>query len=210
MASSTRRSIGDRLFCFRPSPISRACASPIPTRPRARRRSARWSKPGAKSPAAELTVLTPTGLAAITLALMTATKAGDHVLVSDSAYQPTRIFCDGVLKRFGVETQYYDPRLGAGIADLIRENTSAILTESPGSLSMEVQDVPAIAEAAQGARRLPHPRQHLGDAAVFPAARPWRRSQYRGRHEISLRPRRSHAWARLRQHGLGEAAARDL
>ena len=98
---------------------------------------------------AELTVLTPTGLAAITLALMTATKAGDHVLVSDSAYQPTRIFCDGVLKRFGVETQYYDPRLGAGIADLIRENTSAILAESPGSLSMEVQDVPAIAEAAK-------------------------------------------------------------
>ena len=98
---------------------------------------------------AELTVLTPTGLAAITLALMTATRAGDHVLVSDSAYQPTRIFCDGVLKRFGVETQYYDPRLGAGIADLIRENTSAILAESPGSLSMEVQDVPAIAEAAK-------------------------------------------------------------
>ncbi|MGA8169886.1 MAG: cystathionine beta-lyase [Methylocystis sp.] len=97
---------------------------------------------------AALTVLTPTGLAAITLALMTATKAGDHVLVSDSAYQPTRIFCDGVLKRFGVETQFYDPRLGAGVGALMRDNTSAILAESPGSLSMEVQDVPAIAEAA--------------------------------------------------------------
>ncbi len=97
---------------------------------------------------AELAVLAPSGLAAITLALMTATKAGDHLLVSDSAYQPTRIFCDGVLKRFGVETQYYDPRLGASVADLMRENTSAILTESPGSLTMEIQDVPAIVIAA--------------------------------------------------------------
>jgi cysteine-S-conjugate beta-lyase len=97
---------------------------------------------------AELSVATPSGLAAITLALMTAAKAGDHVLVTDSAYQPTRIFCEGVLKRFGVETQYYDPRIGAGIAALIRPNTSAILVESPGSLSMEIQDVPAIAKAA--------------------------------------------------------------
>ena len=98
---------------------------------------------------AELTVLAPSGLAAITLALMTATKSGDHVLISDSAYQPTRIFCDGVLKRFGVETQYYDPRLGAGVAALMRPTTTAILAESPGSLSMEVQDVPAIAAAAR-------------------------------------------------------------
>ena len=98
---------------------------------------------------AELSVLAPSGLAAIGLALMTATKAGDHLLVSDSAYFPTRIFCDGVLKRFGVETQYYDPRLGAGVAALMRENTTAILAESPGSLSMEIQDVPAIAAAAR-------------------------------------------------------------
>lgn len=97
---------------------------------------------------AKTTVLAPSGLAAIALALMTATKAGDHLLVTDSAYGPTRIFCDGVLKRFGVETQYYDPRLGAGVAALMRENTSAILAESPGSLTMEVQDVPAIAAAA--------------------------------------------------------------
>ncbi|ARN82949.1 cystathionine beta-lyase [Methylocystis bryophila] len=97
---------------------------------------------------ATTTVLAPSGLAAIALALMTATKAGDHLLVTDSAYGPTRIFCDGVLKRFGVETQYYDPRLGAGVGALMRENTSAILAESPGSLTMEVQDVPAIAAAA--------------------------------------------------------------
>jgi len=98
---------------------------------------------------ADTTVLTSSGLAAIAIALMTATKAGDHLLVSDSAYGPTRIFCDGVLKRFGVETQYYDPRLGADIAALMRENTGAVLCESPGSLSMEVQDVPAIAQAAK-------------------------------------------------------------
>ena len=97
---------------------------------------------------AKTTVLTPSGLAAIALALMTATKAGDHLLVTNSAYGPTRIFCNGVLKRFGVETEYYDPRLRAGVAALMRENTSAILTESPGSLTMEVQDLPAIAQAA--------------------------------------------------------------
>jgi cystathionine beta-lyase len=97
---------------------------------------------------ADLTVLTPSGLAGVDLALMTAAKAGDHLLVTDSAYQPTRIFCEGVLKRFGVETQYYDPRLGAGVGALMRENTCAILAESPGSLSIEIQDVPAIAREA--------------------------------------------------------------
>jgi cystathionine beta-lyase len=98
---------------------------------------------------ARTTVLVPSGLAAITLALMTATKAGDHLLVTDSAYGPTRMFCDGLLERFGVETQYYDPRLGAGVAALMRDNTTAVLTESPGSLTMEIQDVPAIAAVAK-------------------------------------------------------------
>lgn len=94
------------------------------------------------------TVLVPSGLAAIALALMTATRAGAHLLIVDSAYQPTRMFCDGVLKRFGVTTEYYDPHIGAGIAALIRHETTAVLVESPGSQSMEIQDVPAIAEAA--------------------------------------------------------------
>ena len=98
---------------------------------------------------AETTVLAPTGLAAITLALMTALKAGDHLLVTDSAYGPTRHFCDTVLKRFGVETQYYDPYVGAGIAGLMRANTTAVLVEAPGSQSFEMQDVPAIAEVAR-------------------------------------------------------------
>jgi cysteine-S-conjugate beta-lyase len=94
------------------------------------------------------TVLVPSGLAAISLALLTATKAGAHLLVSDSAYSPARAFCDGFLARFGVTTEYYDPLIGAGIAGLIRPETTAILVESPGSQSMEVQDVPAIAAAA--------------------------------------------------------------
>lgn len=97
---------------------------------------------------AELTVLAPSGLAACGLALMTATKSGDHALIVDSAYQPTRTFCNTVLTRFGVEVQYYDPQIGAGVEALMRPNTTAILTESPGSLSMEIQDVPAIAAVA--------------------------------------------------------------
>jgi cystathionine beta-lyase len=94
------------------------------------------------------TVLVPTGMAAIALALLSAVGAGDHLLMTDSAYQPARIFCDGMLKRMGVETSYYDPRLGAGIASLFRANTKAVFVESPGSQSLEVQDVPAIAEVA--------------------------------------------------------------
>jgi cystathionine beta-lyase len=95
------------------------------------------------------TVLTPSGLAAVALALMSCLKAGDHLLVTDSVYGPTRIFCDTVLKRFGVETEYYDPLLGEGIAALMRPNTAAVLTEAPGSQSFEMQDVPAIAAAAR-------------------------------------------------------------
>jgi cystathionine beta-lyase len=94
------------------------------------------------------TVLAPSGLAAITLALMTALKSGDHLLVTDSAYYPTRHFCESVLARMGVETTYYDPLLGAGIESLIRDTTTTILVEAPGSQSFEVQDVPAIAEVA--------------------------------------------------------------
>ncbi len=94
------------------------------------------------------TVLVPTGLAAIALALLSAVGAGDHLLVTDSGYQPARRFCDGMLRRMGVDTTYYDPRAGAGIASLFRSNTKAVFIESPGSQSLEVQDVPAIAEVA--------------------------------------------------------------
>lgn len=92
--------------------------------------------------------LLPSGLAAISFALLSALRAGDHVLVTDSAYGPTRKFCDTVLSRYGIETSYYDPLIGAGIAALMRTNTRAVFVEAPGSQSFEMQDVPAIAEAA--------------------------------------------------------------
>lgn len=94
------------------------------------------------------TQLVPSGLAAITVALLSCVKAGDDVLVSDSAYEPGRTFSDGFLTRMGVGVRYYDPRIGSGLADLMRPNTTAVLAESPGSLTFEVQDIPALAEAA--------------------------------------------------------------
>ena len=90
----------------------------------------------------------PSGLAAITLALLGTTRAGDHVLVTDAVYGPTRRFCDNQLKRFGVEVSYYDPLAGTAIERQFKSNTRVVFTESPGSLTFEVQDVPAIAEVA--------------------------------------------------------------
>lgn len=94
------------------------------------------------------TKLAPSGLGAIALALQSCLSAGDHLLVTDSVYGPTRRFCETVLKRFGVETTYYDPLIGADIAALFRDNTRAVFTEAPGSLTFEMQDIPAIAEVA--------------------------------------------------------------
>jgi cystathionine beta-lyase len=93
--------------------------------------------------------LAPSGLSACTLALLTVAEAGGEILVTDSVYRPTRKFCEQTLKRFGVATRYYDPRAGAAIGDIITERTRAIFLESPGSLTFEIQDVPAIAAAAQ-------------------------------------------------------------
>ncbi|VWC76280.1 Cystathionine beta-lyase [Burkholderia lata] len=95
------------------------------------------------------TVLSPTGLGSVALALLTTTKAGDHILVPDSVYRPTRVFCNGLLARYGVETSYYDPLVGAGIEELIKPNTSTIFIESPGSRSMDIQDVPSIVGVAK-------------------------------------------------------------
>ena len=97
------------------------------------------------------TVLCPSGLSAISLALMAVLGAGDEVLLSDSVYGPTRRFSDGVLKRMGISVRYYDPRVGANIASLFSDKTRAVFVESPGSLSFEVQDLPAIAKAAHAA-----------------------------------------------------------
>ncbi|HYP11315.1 MAG TPA: cystathionine beta-lyase [Xanthobacteraceae bacterium] len=91
--------------------------------------------------------LLPSGLAAISTAFLAVVHAGDHVLVTDSAYGPTRVFCDQILTRLGVTVSYYDPLIGAGVAELIRSNTRVVYLESPGSLSFEMQDTAAIAEA---------------------------------------------------------------
>jgi cystathionine beta-lyase len=92
--------------------------------------------------------LLPSGLAAISAALLAVVHAGDHILVTDSAYQPTRNFCEQVLKRLGVTTTYFDPVIGAAIADLFQPNTRLVYLESPGSLTFEMQDTAVIAKAA--------------------------------------------------------------
>jgi cystathionine beta-lyase len=109
-----------------------------------------------EGPRCEAVALLPSGLAAISIALLSVVRAGDHVLVSDSVYGPTRKFCNDLLPRYGVSVTYYDPVIGAGIETLMRSNTTAVFVESPGSLSFEVQDVPAIAAVA-----------HARDAAVL-------------------------------------------
>lgn len=95
------------------------------------------------------TKVVSSGLAAITTALLSFVKSGDHILVADSVYRPTRLFCDGLLGKFGVETTYYDPLVGAGIEALVRPNTRLIYTECPGSQTMDMQDIPAICEVAR-------------------------------------------------------------
>jgi cystathionine beta-lyase len=92
--------------------------------------------------------LLPSGLAAISTALFAVAGSGDHVLITDSVYKPTRVFCDGLFRRMGVTTTYYDPLIGAGIAELIKPNTRVVFVEAPGSQSFEMQDIPAIAKAA--------------------------------------------------------------
>lgn len=100
-------------------------------------------------PGAAGTRLFPSGVAAIAAALMSVLSPGDELLMVDSTYAPSRIFCDGVLKRMGITTRYYDPLIGEAIETLIGANTRAIFLESPGSLSFEVQDVPAICAVAK-------------------------------------------------------------
>ena len=92
--------------------------------------------------------LAPSGLSAITTTLLAVLNAGDHLLVCDNAYRPSRNFCSGLLARYGVETTYFDPLVGAGIAGLFRPTTKAVLVEAPGSQSFEMPDIPAIATVA--------------------------------------------------------------
>ena len=91
----------------------------------------------------------PCGTAAITASLLSFLSAGDHLLMVDSVYEPTREFCQGTLARMGIDVSYYDPMIGKRISSLVQDNTKVIFLESPGSLTMEVQDVPSIVEAAK-------------------------------------------------------------
>lgn len=92
--------------------------------------------------------LFPSGMAAVSAAILSVLKAGDHLLMSDNVYEPSKIFAKSMLKRFGVETTYFDPLAGTNIAREFKENTKAVFLESPGSLTFEVQDIPAISKVA--------------------------------------------------------------
>ncbi|WP_373941007.1 cystathionine beta-lyase [Vibrio chagasii] len=92
--------------------------------------------------------LYPCGTAAISNAILSFVETGDHILMVDTCYEPTRDFCDTIMKKMGVETTYYEPTIGEGIKELIKPNTKVLFTESPGSITMEVQDVPTLARIA--------------------------------------------------------------
>lgn len=95
------------------------------------------------------TIAVPSGLAAVTVSLLAFLSSGDHILITDSVYHPTRHFAETMLKRQGVEVEYYDPLIGAGIEALMKPNTRVVFTESPASHTFEIQDIPAIAKAAK-------------------------------------------------------------
>ena len=95
------------------------------------------------------TIVVPSGLAAVTVPLLAFLKAGDHLLIVDSVYGPTRRFADTMLVRLGIEVEYYDPHIGAGIASILKPNTRVVFTESPGSNTFEVQDIPAISKVSK-------------------------------------------------------------
>ncbi|MGL6020228.1 MAG: cystathionine beta-lyase [Gibbsiella quercinecans] len=94
-------------------------------------------------------VLYPCGAAAVSNAILSFVSAGDHVLVTGSAYEPTQDFCTHILGRMNVSTTYFDPLIGAAIGDLVQPNTRVVFLESPGSITMEVQDIPAIVQAVR-------------------------------------------------------------
>jgi len=111
-------------------------------------------------------LLAPSGMAAVTMAFMTVARGGGEFLVTDACYGPTRRLCDTLLKRMGVKTRFVDPRIGAGIADLITEATCGIFLESPGSITLEICDLPAIVAAAR-ARGVPVILDNTWSAGVF-------------------------------------------
>ncbi len=100
---------------------------------------------------ADHSIVLASGMAAIAVAIIAFVESGDHILMVDTAYGPTRRFCDQKLKKLGVDVTYYDPTIGASIKALMKPNTKLVYCESPGSLTLEMQDIPAIAEVAHAA-----------------------------------------------------------
>jgi cystathionine beta-lyase len=162
----------------------------------------------------------PSGLAAIAGTLLSLLKSGDHLLMVDNVYSPARALCDKTLARFGIETTYYDPLVGGGIAALMRPNTKLVYMESPGSLTFEVQDVPAIAAAAHAGGALAvmdntwatplffKPMLHGVDIAIYAA------TKYIGGHSdlmmglVVARPELYRS-LKLAIHAMGYCAAPD-
>ena len=140
----------------------------------------------------EKTIAVPSGLAAIAGPLLTLLKTGDHVLMVDTVYQPTRKLCDGTLADFGVETTYYDPMIGRGIAELMRPRTKVVFVEAPGSLTFEVQDVPAIAEEAHKAGATVVMDNTWSAGYYFQPFEHRRRCLGPGRHQVHRRTFRCH------------------
>ncbi|MGL3823405.1 cystathionine beta-lyase [Sphingopyxis sp. R3-92] len=171
-------------------------------------------------PGAEGTLLYPSGVAAITAGLLALLSPGDHLLMVDSAYEPTRSFCNGMLARMGVTTTYYDPLIGAGIADLITPATKLIFLESPGSLTFEVQDIPAIVAAARARGVLTMLDNTWATPLLFPAMAQgidvtmMSLTKYVGGHSDAMMgslTANKAAWPRLRQatYQLGHAVSPD-
>ena len=145
--------------------------------------------------------LLPSGLAAISAALLATARAGDHVLVTDSVYRPTRNFCDGVFKRIGVETTYYDPLIGAGYRQAVQAEHARRVRRGARLAKLRDAGHSGHRKGCARARRGRADGQYLGDAALFPRLRKRRRSVDPGRHQIYRRTFRHHVRLRIGQCG---------
>ncbi len=174
----------------------------------------------ALEPGAEGTLLYPSGVAANSAGLLALLSPGDHLLMVDSAYEPTRAFCNGMLARMGVRTSFYDPLVGAGIAELIEPETRLIFLESPGSLTFEVQDIPAITAVARARGVLTMLDNTWATPLLFPAlahgvdVAMMSLTKYAGGHSDAMMgslTATKAVWPKLRQaaYQLGQAVSPD-
>ena len=174
----------------------------------------------ALEPDAEGTLLYPSGVAANSAGLLALLSPGDHLLMVDSAYEPTRAFCNGMLARMGVRTTFYDPLVGAGIAGLIEPETKLIFLETPGSLTFEVQDIPAITAIAHERGVLTMLDNTWATPLLFPAlahgvdVAMMSLTKYAGGHSDAMMgslTATKAVWPRLRQaaYQLGQAVSPD-